>query len=279
MITLLTTNEFMDKLREYNMLKCINCFNSLERKQNGYFCQNFGKNFSLEEGILSFLNKNHQKQHFTKDSFKKLYQNEKNNFCFRVRNIIVVKTVLNYLPPCPRLIELGCGLGFVPKHLGKISFQVERADLYSEKLKYCQKKYAEKVCYQFNLYESLFIGEFDGIYAFDVLAHVAYDNLALKNMHKSLNPGGLLFLIVSAFKNLWFTIVKFAEHKRSYPTKEFKEKTELTSFKALKLSYFIIFLFPFSVFSRMLSNFRCYRKPDNLNPNFIHLEKRKLIQI
>ena len=248
------------------MLKRINCLNSLERKQNRYLCQNFGRNSSLEEGILIFLNKKQQKQHFTRNSFKKLYQNEKSIFWFRVRNIIIVKIVLNYLPFQSRLIELGCGSGFVSKHLGKIGYQVERADLYSEGLKYCQKKDAGRAYYQFNPYDPLFLEEFYGICAFDVLEHVADDNLVLKNMHKSLSPGGLLFLIVPACKKLWFTIDKFAEHKRRYSTNESSEKIELTSFKALKLSYFIIFLFPFIVFSRMLSNFLLYRKPENLNP-------------
>jgi len=247
------------------MLKCIYCLGTLGKKEDRYTCQNCGKDFPIEDGILSFLNEEHQEQHFPRGSFEKLYQNEKSNFWFRVRNVIIGTTVQRYLPHQSRIIEVGCGTGFVSKYLKELGYQVECADLYLEGLKYSQKRNAGKAYYQFNLYDPLFLEEFDGVCAFDVLEHIDDDKLVLKNMYKSLNPGGFLFLTVPACKKLGSTVDEFAEHKRRYSAKELKEKVELNSFKVLKLSYFMTFLFPFIAFSRMFSNFPSYRKSDNLN--------------
>jgi hypothetical protein len=53
-----------------NMLKCIYCLSILEKKEKGYICQNGGKAFLIENGILSFLNEEYQEQHFPRSSFE-----------------------------------------------------------------------------------------------------------------------------------------------------------------------------------------------------------------
>ncbi|AKB18851.1 hypothetical protein MSWHS_1988 [Methanosarcina sp. WWM596] len=247
------------------MLKCIYCLSSLEKKENRYICQNCGRAYSTEDGISSFLNKKHQESHFPKNSFDRLYKNENDNFWFLVRNIIIGTTIQHYLPLKSRLIEVGCGTGFVSKHLKGLGYQVECADLYLEGLKYSQKRNAGNAYYQFNLYDPLFVEEFDGVCAFDVLEHIDDDRLALKNMYKGLKPGGFLLLTVPACKKLWSNTDELAEHKRRYSAKELKEKVESTGFKILKLSYFMTFLFPFIAFSRMFANFlSLHRKSETI---------------
>jgi 2-polyprenyl-3-methyl-5-hydroxy-6-metoxy-1,4-benzoquinol methylase len=125
------------------------------------------------------------------------------------------------------------------------------------------KKSAGKAYYQFNLYDPIFLEEFDSICAFDVLEHIDEDKLVLKNMYKCLKPGGFLFITVPACKKLWSITDEFAKHRRRYSSKELKEKVESSGFKVLKLSYFMTFLFPFIAFSRIVSRSTFYKKLNN----------------
>lgn len=236
------------------MLCCINCRSSLKRNKDYYLCEHCGRKFPIKDSISTFLNEKHKEMHFPCDSFERLYQSENRNFWFRVRNIIIEKTVINYLPIKSRLIEVGCGTGFVSKHLKDLGYRVECADLYIEGLRFSQKREVGNAYYQFNLYDPLFIDEFDSICAFDVLEHIEDDRLVLNNMFRSLKQGGYLFVTVPACKKLWSVTDEFAAHKRRYSAKELSEKIESTGFEIVKLSHFMSFLFPFIALSRKFSN-------------------------
>ncbi|OQB37122.1 MAG: bifunctional 3-demethylubiquinone-9 3-methyltransferase/ 2-octaprenyl-6-hydroxy phenol methylase [Euryarchaeota archaeon ADurb.Bin165] len=141
--------------------------------------------------------------YFPKDAFENLYKTEENNFWFRVRNLIIGEVVQNHLPARSRLIEVGCGTGFVSRYLKETGYHVECGDLHLEGLQYCKERNAGEAYYQFNLYDPVFSEEYDAYCAFDVLEHLDDDRLALDNMYAGLKPGGLLFLTVPACGMLW----------------------------------------------------------------------------
>jgi 2-polyprenyl-3-methyl-5-hydroxy-6-metoxy-1,4-benzoquinol methylase len=232
------------------MLCCIECGTSLKNNKDNYLCENCGRKYPINNSISTFLSEKHKEIHYPIDSFERLYQAESRNFWFRVRNIIIEKTVINYLPIGSRIIEVGCGTGFVSKHLSELGYRVECADFYIEGLKYSQKREVGNAYYQFNLYDPLFVDEFDSICAFDVLEHIEDDRLVLKNLFRSLKKGGYLFVTVPACKKLWSVTDELAAHKRRYSAKELSERVESTGFEIVKSSHFMTFLFPFIALSR-----------------------------
>ncbi|KUK68053.1 MAG: Methyltransferase type 11, partial [Methanocalculus sp. 52_23] len=189
--------------------------------------------------------------HFPKDAFENLYKTEENNFWFRVRNLIIGEVVQNHLPARSRLIEVGCGTGFVSRYLKKMGYRVECGDLYLEGLQYCKERNAGEAYYQFNLYDPIFSEEYDACCAFDVLEHLDDDRLALDNMYAGLKPGGLLFLTVPACGMLWSHADEHAGHKRRYSSRNLESKVRSAGFDVIRLSYFMTFLFPIIALSRL----------------------------
>ena len=233
------------------MLKCIDCQNTLNKTDAGFFCDRCKRKYPLIDGVFCFSDdKYDETDFFPKDAFDRLYRSENANFWFRVRNLIIGNAIKNYLPRGSKIIEVGCGTGFVSSYLKKLGYDIDCADLSIQGLNYCKKRDAGNSYYQFNLYDAIFYEHYDGACAFDVIEHIDDDNLVLQNMNKALKAGGFIFITVPANKKLWSEIDDFSKHKRRYNLAELKDKIESAGFKIMRISYFMTFLFPFIYVSR-----------------------------
>jgi 2-polyprenyl-3-methyl-5-hydroxy-6-metoxy-1,4-benzoquinol methylase len=246
------------------MLVCPVCKNSLLKETLQYSCQQCGKTFTVNEGIIQFAQDiQNEERYFPNNAFEILYLAEEKNFWFTVRNKIIGNTITRYLPLKSRILEVGCGTGYVSRYLRETGYRIECADLFLKALQFCKARHAGDLYYQYNLSDQIFIEEFDGICAFDVLEHIDDDLSVLKNLYAALKPGGILILTVPADQRLWSAMDRYAEHKRRYSRQELREKVEGNGFKVIKLSYFMTLLYPFIFFSRkFLSRFK---SPDEEN--------------
>ena len=238
------------------MLKCIACHNTINRTDTGFFCNRCKRKYPLVDGIFCFSGtSNEETDFFPGDAFDILYKLENSNFWFQVRNLIIENSIKKYMLPggMSKIIEVGCGTGFVSSYLKKQDYDIDCADLSIHGLNYCKKRNAGNGYYQFNLYDAVFYEHYDGVCAFDVIEHIDDDNLVLQNMNKALKPGGFIFITVPANKKLWSEMDKFAKHKRRYNLMELKGKIERAGFKIMRISYFMTFLFPFLFLSRFCS--------------------------
>jgi len=219
-----------------------------------YSCQNCGKIFGKNEGIIQFAEDTpYKEQYFPNDAFETLYQSEEKNFWFRTRNEIIGNAIVKYQSLRLHVLEVGCGTGYVSRHLKKMGCHVDCADLFFDALQFCKSRNAGEQYYQYNVLDRIFVEEFDGVCAFDVLEHISDDTTVLKNLNAALKPKGLLFITVPAGKRLWSLMDTYAGHKRRYSAQELRTKIEGNGFKVIKLSYFMTFLFPVILLSRKLS--------------------------
>ncbi len=191
-----------------------------------------------------------KEQYFPENAFDSLYQSEEKNFWFRVRNKIIGDAITRYLSLHSRILEVGCGTGYVSRYLKKMGYHVECADLFLDALQFCKARDAGYLYYQFDLSDPLFINEFGSVCAFDVLEHIDDDSTILKNLYDALEPGGTLFITVPADMHLWSAMDIYAEHKRRYSMRELRQKIEGNGFKVIKMSYFMTLLYPFILLSR-----------------------------
>ena len=224
----------------------------LDQTNMGFFCAKCKQKYPLIDGIYCFSDNTHDMTNFfPDDSFSRLYDAENTNFWFRVRNIIIGNALKKYLPTETKIMEIGCGTGFVSSYLKKLRYNVDCAELHLSGLKYCKKRRAGTNYYQFNVYDELFYNHYDGICAFDVIEHLDNDKLALKNMHSALKKGGFLFITVPANKKLWSKNDEYAKHKRRYNIVALKDIIK-GRFEIIRIRYFMTFLYPFIYISRRL---------------------------
>lgn len=236
------------------MIVCLKCQAPLTRGERGLVCPACRAEYSERDGILQLLSEAENTDAFFQiGKFEILYHSEETNFWFRVRNIIIGDTITRYLPRPSRVLEVGCGTGYVSRYLKSLGYQIECADLFFDALQFCRQRDAGFQYYQHNLLESSFSEEFDAVCAFDVIEHIDEDGVALRHLHDALRPGGLLFITVPADMRLWSHKDRSARHKRRYSAPELSEKLRACNFDLIKMSYFMTFLYPALLFSRKIS--------------------------
>jgi ubiquinone/menaquinone biosynthesis C-methylase UbiE len=88
---------------------------------------------------------------------------------------------------------------------------------------------------------------FDLVTCLDLLEHIEDDEGALKEAFRSLKPGGLLLVTVPSYPLLFGAHDRAMGHLRRYRKAELKETAERAGFKALKASYYMSLVFPFTL--------------------------------
>jgi 2-polyprenyl-3-methyl-5-hydroxy-6-metoxy-1,4-benzoquinol methylase len=257
---------------------CPICQSPLIEREGKFTCQNGGHTYGKNEGIIQLIgNTISEERYFPDNVFEQLYQSEERNFWFQVRNKIIKNCISQHVSSQSRILEVGCGTGFVSRYLKKCGFHLECADIFFDALQFCKKRDSGDVYYQYNLTDRIFFEEFIAICAFDVLEHIEDDNLVLKNMYDALKPGGFIFITVPADMRLWSPMDVFSEHKRRYSAQELEVKLKLNTFTIIKMSYFMTFLFPLLLFLRKYS-FQGDRMDGKRSEQAIQKEMRNELQ-
>jgi SAM-dependent methyltransferase len=192
---------------------------------------------------------------FSSDSFSFLRQVEENNFWFKVRNRILIGLIKKYSGQTgnKKLLEIGCGTGYVLSGLSaSTEFQLRGSDIHVEGLKYAKQRVPSAEFIQMDATEMPFEDEFDAIGAFDVLEHISDDELALRNINKSLCKNGVLYISVPQYMFMWSSLDEISFHKRRYSKTELIRKVSAAGFKIEYCGSFVFSLFPIMVVSRFL---------------------------
>ncbi|MFA5316813.1 MAG: class I SAM-dependent methyltransferase [Dehalococcoidales bacterium] len=182
---------------------------------------------------------------------------EEKHFWFKARNRIIAWAVGRYFPDARTMLEIGCGTGIVLANLEKEFPGVEftGVDLYPEGLKIAaarvhKAKLINADCRTFDPGKG-----FDAAGAFDVLEHIQDDDELLRQMHKSVKPGGGVIITVPQHPFLWSKVDEFACHVRRYRAKDLQKKMEAHGFNVVRKTSFVFFLMPAVFVSRLMAKF------------------------
>ncbi len=194
----------------------------------------------------------------SKDSFKYLYKHENSSFWFKARNNLIIWLISKYKNNFTRLMEVGCGTGFVLNgilsHFGNGDKAYYGTDLHDEGLVFAKERLPKDVTlFTVNLEDEGLSESFDIIAAFDVLEHIENDVTAIKNISEALTKDGLLMVTVPQHKELWSFTDEYAMHCRRYEADELIKKIQSANLEIVYSNSFVSLLYPAMYFSRKSS--------------------------
>ena len=194
-------------------------------------------------------------QFFESDAFAQLATQEDGHFWFEERNLLLEWCLRRFLPECRSFCEIGCGTGFVSRHLESAFPEIEfvGAEFFTEALQFATRRAKRCRFLQTDARFLPFQSVFDGIGAFDVLEHIDEDEQVLQQFHRALRPAGGLILTVPQHRFLWSSTDEQAHHKRRYSRGELLSKVTRAGFRPVLCTSFVTSLLPFMLASRWLN--------------------------
>jgi SAM-dependent methyltransferase len=190
---------------------------------------------------------------FRPESFDLLATLEAGNFWFEVRNDIIEWAMRRYASDTRRLLEIGCGTGFVLSRLARTlpGARLLGTEIFAAGLPHAARRVPEVEFAQMDARRIPFVDEFDAIGAFDVIEHIEEDEAVLAEAHRALRPGGALILTVPQHPWLWSAADDFAVHHRRYTARELHHKLRAADFELVRSSSFVSLLLPAMALSRL----------------------------
>jgi len=203
----------------------------------------------LKNRLLRYMNIGFNLQYF-----KKLAELEAGNFWFRARNKLILWALHKYSPALKSFLEVGCGTGFVTLAISK---QFSEARLFGieyleEGLLYARQRVPNAVFTQMDARCIPYKSALDAIGAFDVLEHIAEDEVVLQQICKALKPKGVVFITVPQHRWLWSAVDEYSCHVRRYSANELSQKVCSAGFEIIRSTSFVSTLLPAMYFSRVL---------------------------
>ena len=182
-----------------------------------------------------------------KSEYRKHFELEERHWWFRGRRKILLSLLATLPPPDrPRVwLDAGCGTGFNLTVFSRLG-PAYGCDYSEAALAYCRKRGLTNLA-RADVQRLPFQGEaFDGASLLDVLYHraVTDDVAVLKEVYRTLKPGGILLVSDSALNVLRGRHDEAFHGRERYTIKALKKKLKAAGFDIGRASYFNFFLFP-----------------------------------
>lgn len=195
---------------------------------------------------------------YNPEYYAPLWAAEDRHFWFRSRNSVleqIVAAEVSTLPPGYRVLEVGCGTGYVLRMLQRVCAGglVIGVDLLHEGLMLARRRSGARLV-QGRIESPPFKEHFDLVGIFDTLEHVADDAAALHHLRALVKPGGALLVTVPAYQVLWSDFDVEAQHCRRYEPKMLNERLRAAGFTVEYLTPFMATLYPLARVGRLVSD-------------------------
>lgn len=192
---------------------------------------------------------------FDPKHYRSLAELEAGNFWFRSRNALILWAISRFSRTFGTYLEIGCGTGYVTSAVAKAfpGLQTTGSEIFVEGLSIAAIRAPSTHFFQMDARRIPYASAFDVIGAFDVIEHIEEDESVLREMHRALQPCGVLLITVPQHRWLWSAQDEYAHHVRRYTRSELLEKVERAGFSPLWHTSFVSILLPVMLLSRMRS--------------------------
>lgn len=218
----------------------------------------------------------HRESEYDSANFAILMQMQTRHFWYRGRHMFLLnalrQTVNRFGAGRRSAVDLGGGCGGWVRYLleqapGLVD-ELALADSSLSALEFAGSVLDHSVSrYHVDLLRLGWVERWDVVFLLDVLEHLSQDQDVLRQIQAALRPGGLLLVTTPALSLFWSYNDEFAGHQRRYGRRDFRTLAFDAGFRLVRTRYFMFFLSPLVVLSRM------QRPPANMT----HREKRDLL--
>jgi SAM-dependent methyltransferase len=218
--------------------------------------------FFLSDGIyLPHEPVDHREEEYPSHALASLGQMQARHFWYRGRHRFLLHALHRQISadgsaPARSLIDLGAGCGgWVDYLLRKARFPIAEAALADSSLaalRWARRAVPENVaCFQADLLHLPWENRWDMAFLLDVLEHLPRHEQALQQVRRTLRPGGMLFVTAPALPLFWSWHDEAAGHQRRYTRWDFKRLSAECGYELLEARYFMFFLSPLYLASRL----------------------------
>jgi SAM-dependent methyltransferase len=204
---------------------------------------------------------------FSNESYHLLAESENDHFWFINRNNLICWLVRRFAPDAKRVLEIGCGNGFVIHALRQAlpMAVIAGSELHSAGLETARSRHKDAVeFFQMDARHSGILNTFDLIGAFDVLEHIPEDTVALREIAQMLVPGGVLLSTVPQHPWMWSTADDLAHHQRRYARRELANKVRAAGLQPLYTTSYLALAFPAMVMVRLVDKMMTHLSGEGL---------------
>ncbi len=148
-----------------------------------------------------------------------------------------------------KILEIGSGIGNISNCFLEDNHSILLTDIRKNYLNYLKANLESKdtllgirqldlVHPKFEIIYKDLLGQFDGVFALNVVEHIEDDSLAIANCYKLLKKGGSLVILVPAYQWLFNSFDIGLEHYRRYTKKSLTKLFKKSKFSINHTQYF-----------------------------------------
>ncbi|MDA9774111.1 class I SAM-dependent methyltransferase [Saprospiraceae bacterium] len=144
-----------------------------------------------------------------------------------------------------KILEVGSGIGNISQFFIRDNADITLTDIRDNYLEALSDRFPTTLQEKIDLvhpdFEDLYaghLGQYDSIFALNVVEHIKDDKTAMSNIKKLLKKKGKVVILVPAFQTLYNVLDKELYHYRRYTSKSLNNIFQVNDIKILKTHFF-----------------------------------------